>query len=88
MVSDCILFKPLHRNNRNAEAHRIAELEEARGQLLRIFEAEGSAVAAFEWGAISLPLELRERLTPLVGREIAILKLESRYYVREVVEGA
>ena len=82
MVSDCILFKPLHRNNRNAEAHRIAELEEARGQLLRIFEAEGSAVAAFEWGAISLPLELREELGGMVGREIACLRLDGKIYIR------
>ena len=79
---DLIGYKPFHKNNRNAEAHRIAELEEARGQLLRIFEAEGSAVAAFEWGAISLPLEMREELSALVGRKIAILKLGGKYHVR------
>lgn len=84
MVSDCILFKPLHRNNRNAEAHRLADCEEARGQLLRIFEAEGQAVAAFEWGEIALPLELREKLAPLVGRTVAVLRLGGRFYVRGV----
>jgi len=84
MNYDCIAFKPFHKNNRNAEAHHIAELEEARGQLLQIFEAEGSAVAVFEWGEIALPLELREKLAPSVGRTVAVLRLGGRFYVRGV----
>ena len=76
-------YKPLHEAPR-----RLGDLEEARGQLLRVFEAEGEAVACFSWGEVSLPLDLRVELAGMVGRETAILKLESRFYVREVVESA
>ena len=62
---------------------RQQELEEARGQLLRVFEAEGQAVAAFSWGAISLPGELLEELRSLVGKDCAILKLDGKIYIRE-----
>lgn len=79
MNYDCIEFKAFCES-----PHRLAELEEARGQLLRISEAEGHTVAAFEWGAISLPLEMREKLELLVGREIACLRLDGRYHIREV----
>lgn len=67
---------------------RLGDCEEAMGKLIRIFEAEGHTVAAFEWGAISLPLDLRDELRELVGREIAILRLEGQYHIREVVESA
>jgi len=67
---------------------RLRELEELRYVLLGVRCEDGQCIAKFPNGECALPLELRERLTPLVGREIAILKLESRYYVREVVEGA
>ncbi len=62
--------------------HRLTDCEEAQGELLRIFEAEGHTVAAFEWGAISLPLDLREELTALVGREIACLRLDGKICIR------
>jgi hypothetical protein len=61
---------------------RLRELEEARGQLLKILDSEGQAVAAFKWGAISLPLDLRDELAGMVGRKIAILRLGGRYYIR------
>lgn len=61
---------------------RLREREEARGQLLKILDSEGQAVAAFEWGAISLPLDLRERLAGMVGREIACLRLDGKIYIR------
>lgn len=83
MNYDCIEFKAFHESPR-----RLGDCEEAMGKLIRIFEAEGHTVAAFEWGAISLPLEMREKLELLVGREIAILRLDGRYYLREVVAGA
>ncbi len=79
MHYDCIEFKGFYESTR-----RLRELEEARGQLIGILEAEGSAVAAFEWGAISLPLDLREKLEPLVGKTVAILRLNG-YHIREVV---
>jgi hypothetical protein len=68
--------------------HRIAELEEASGRLLRIFEAEGQLVAGFEWGNLALPLETREELEPLVGHEVAVLRLAGKIHIRGVVEGA
>ncbi len=62
---------------------RLRELEEARGQLLRIFEAEGQCVGVWAGGCCSFPAELREELEPLVGHEIAVLRL-GRYHVRRV----
>jgi len=61
----------------------LQELEEARGKLLRIMILEGMIAAAFPWGTIILPAELRETLTPLVGRDVAILRL-SGYHVRDL----
>mgnify|MGYP001301597547 CR=1 FL=1 len=79
MHYDCIEFKGFYESTR-----RLRELEEARGQLIGILEAEGSAVAVFEWGEIALPLELREKLAPSVGRTVAVLRLGGRFYVRGV----
>ncbi|OPY57591.1 MAG: hypothetical protein A4E49_00018 [Methanosaeta sp. PtaU1.Bin112] len=64
--------------------HRLTDCEEAQGELLRIFDAEGQCIAVFSWGAISLPLDLREELADLVGHEIAVLRLDGRYHVRVV----
>lgn len=61
---------------------RLGDCEEAMGKLIRVFEAEGHTVAAFEWGAISLPLDLRERLVGMVGHEIACLRLDGKIYIR------
>lgn len=72
-------FKPSDRS-----PTRLEELEEARGELLQISEAEGQCVAAFEWGAVSLPLEIRDELAGMVGQKIAILRLDG-YHCRAVV---
>ena len=66
------------------EAHRLQEFEEARGELLRVFESEGQCVTAFSWGCCSFPAELREELEPLVGKEVRCLGLDGRYHVRAV----
>lgn len=66
------------------DAHRLQELEEARGELLRVFESEGQCIATFAWGTISLPGELLEELRSLVGKDYAILKLDGKIYIREV----
>lgn len=71
-------FKPMD------SPRRLSELEEARGQLLRVFEAEGQCVAVFSWGACSLPGDMIERLRELVGRKCAVLRLDERYHVRGV----
>jgi len=71
-------FKPI-----SESPHRIQELEEARGKLLRVFESEGQVVGVWAWGCCSFPAELREELTALVGHEIAVLRLDGRYHIRE-----
>lgn len=80
----CMEFKPFYKNNRDAEAHRLGELEEARGEMLRVFKSDGQCVAVFEWGAISLPQDLCDELREMVGWEIAILRFESKYHVRRL----
>lgn len=71
-------FKPILESPR-----RLAELEEARGELLSVFCRDGFAVASFNWGAISLPEETREQLEPLVGKEVCCLRLDGKFHVRE-----
>ena len=74
---DVLKYKPSHE-----APHRLADREEARGELLRIFESDGRCIAVFSWGAISLPLDLRERLVGMVGHEIACLRLDGKIYIR------
>ena len=66
-----------------SEPRRLPECSEARGQLLRIFESEGQVVGVWAWGCCSFPAELRGKLAPLVGRTVAVLRLDG-YHVREV----
>ena len=84
MFSDCNTFKPISED----APHRQQELEEARGQLLRVHEAEGQCIAIFSWGAVSLPGEMVERLRMLVGRKIGILRLDGKFHIREVMSHA
>ena len=64
--------------------HRLQELEECRGQLLRIFESEGQCIAVFAWGAISLPAEIEQRLRPLVGHKVACMRLNGKIRIRDL----
>lgn len=64
--------------------HRLQELEECRGQLLRIFGSEGQCVAVFAWGAISLPAEIEQRLRPLVGHKVACMRLNGKIRIRDL----
>jgi len=64
--------------------HRLADCEEARGQLLRVFESEGQCIATFAWGGCSFPGELQGELQALVGQEVAILRLDGRYHIQSV----
>jgi len=61
---------------------RLAELEEARGQLLRVFAKDGFCIAAFVWGCCSFPEELEGQLREMVGEEVAILRLDGSYHAR------
>ena len=63
---------------------RLAELEELRYVLLGVRCEDGQCIAKFPNGEFALPLELRDELAPLVGREIAILRLDG-YHVRGLV---
>jgi hypothetical protein len=71
-------FKPMD------TPHRLSELEEARDVLLNVFLKDGFALAGFKFGAVAFPEELHERLTGLVGKTVAILRLDGKYHVRAV----
>lgn len=62
---------------------RLRECEEARDLLLNVSLKDGLCVAIFRFGEVALPLELREELSPLVARTVAVLRLDG-YHVREV----
>lgn len=66
-----------------SEARPLRDCWEARGQLLRVFEAEGQCVGVWAWGCCSFPAELREKLAALVGKECAILRWNG-YHCRAV----
>lgn len=69
------------------EPRRLAELEEGRGQLLRVHEAEGQCIAVFAWGGCYFPAELREELRALVGKTVAVLRIDNRYHIRSLGAG-
>ena len=65
------------------EAHRLQELAEARGQLLRVFAKDGFCIAVFAWGCCSFPEEMEPQLREMGGHEIAVLRL-GKYHLRSV----
>ena len=65
------------------EAHRLQELEEARGQLLRVFAKDGFCIAVFACGCCSFPEEMEPQLREMGGHEIAVLRL-GKYHLRSV----
>ena len=65
---------------------RLHEFEEGSGLLHQVTELEGFPVAVFSWGAIIFPSELEARLRELIGRKITALRLDGRYYIREISE--
>ena len=62
---------------------RLREFEEEQHTLLGVRCEDGQCIAKFPNGEFALPLDLRAELAPLVGREIAILRLDG-YHVREI----
>ena len=66
------------------EPRRLAELDEARGHLQEIICADGCSLARFEWGSVAFPEELEPKLRGLVGRTVAVLRLDGRYHCRAV----
>jgi hypothetical protein len=63
--------------------HRLADYEEARDLLLRVFLKDGFCIAIFRFGAVALPEETESQLRDLVGKEACCLRLDGRYYIRE-----
>lgn len=78
MNYDCLQYKS------SQEPRQLPELHEARGLLESVSGRNGFAVASFEWGAVSFPAEMESRLAALVGKNTEILRLDNRFYVREV----
>jgi hypothetical protein len=66
-----------------SEPYYPRDSDEIRGQLKAVFCRNGSAIALFEWGKVAFPEELCEKLTGLIGRNCAILRLDGKYYCRE-----
>lgn len=62
----------------------MKELEELCHTLLSVRCEDGQCIAVFPNGDFALPLDLREELTALVGREVAILRLDGKYHLRAV----
>ena len=63
---------------------RLPELNEARGLLESVSCRDGCALASFEWGSVAFPEELEPRLGGMVGRTVAVLRLDGRYHCRAV----
>ena len=79
MHYDCISYKSFHESPR-----RLGELEEQKHTLLSVRCEDGQCIAVFPTGEFLFPGELREELTALVGREVAILRLDGKYHLRSV----
>jgi hypothetical protein len=65
-----------------SEARPLQELHEARGLLLRVFEAHGQCVTVWAWGCCSFPAEMAGKLGGLVGKPVGILRLDGHYHAR------
>jgi hypothetical protein len=65
------------------EPRWLTDLDEARGELLRVHELEGFCIAIFSWGGISIPGEFAPKLCDLVGKNVGILHLDG-YHIRDL----
>lgn len=63
---------------------RLPEGHEARDLLTDILMKDGLCIALFKFGAVAFPEELEPRLSGLVGRTVAVLRLDGRYHCRAV----
>jgi hypothetical protein len=66
---------------------RMQELDELRHTLIEIREYEGQSIATFPNGNFIFPSELAERLRPLIGHKIAILRL-CGWHIRDLTQEA
>lgn len=66
------------------DPYHPSNLDEERGVPLQVYAKNGFCIAVFAWGAVAFPPEMEARLCELIGRNIAILHLNGRFYVREL----
>lgn len=66
------------------EPRRLPDGHEARDLLTDILMKDGLCIAVFQFGAVALPPELEPRLRDLVGRTVAVLRLDGSYHCRAV----
>jgi hypothetical protein len=74
-------------NSNRTEVLRLNPYEKAVGELKGFKEAAGTIFAVVGNIVLALPLELKEALSPLVGRRIGILRTDipnKLYLVREI----
>jgi len=70
------------------EPYRPRELEECRDLLLRTILKDGFCIAIFKFGAVALPEELEPKLKELMGHEVACLRLDNKYNIRDLTQEA
>ena len=62
------------------EVYRLSELEEVVGELHSVEIAEVGSIATIGKIAVWLPEELAEQLKGLIGRRVAILRLDGYHF--------
>jgi len=65
------------------QLRRLKELEELLDTPLQVREAGGHCIAIFPCGSFIFPSELEAKLLELIGKKIAILRLDG-YHVRDL----
>lgn len=61
----------------------LSEFMEQRHKLLEVRIEDSQCIAKFPNGEFAFPVELHEKLAPLVGRTVAVLRLDG-YHVRDL----
>lgn len=79
MFYPCQTFKSIV----DSGPRRLPEGWEQRHLLLDVRVEDGQCIAKFPNGEFAFPEELREKLAPLVGRKVGVLRLDG-YHIREV----
>lgn len=80
MFYPCQTFKPIS----DLGPYHPQNLDETRGVPLRVYAKDGFCITVFAWGIVAFPEELREKLTGLIGKTVAILRIDNKYHVRQV----
>lgn len=79
MSNDCNAFKSIP----DPGPHHLAEYMEQLHVLLEVGIENCQCIAKFPNGDFAFPVELRDMLAPLVGKKVAVLRLDG-YRVRVV----